>query len=406
MYGGAAGGGKSDSLLMAAAQFVHVPGYSALLLRENFPDLNQPDALIPRSKAWWSGKATWNERDRRWTFPSGATITFGYLEKDTDVYQYQGAAFQFIGIDELTQHTEFRYRYLFSRLRRPEAGPLAEVPLRMRSATNPGGKGHQWVYDRFIDSRTREPGAVYVPARLADNPSLDAEQYRSSLARLDSVTRAQLEDGNWLIRKGGIFQPGKFRIAECCPAGSDIARVRSWDKGYATKGDFTAGALISRTPEGLWYVEDVVRMRTGPGERNRIIVATAWDDAMRYDHAVRQLIERPPGAGAETTADLIREMAGLSVEAIRPVGQKEDRAEPAAAQVENGNVFLVRGPWNRAFMDELATFPLGENDDQVDAFATGFNWLAERLLGGWEQGNHSARVAELGSQVDDVFGRE
>ena len=211
LYGGAAGGGKSDALLMAAAQYAHVPGYSALLLRRTFPDLYQADALIPRSKAWWLGRGpAWHEQLRRWTFPSGATVTFGYLDHDDAVYQYQGAAYQYIGIDELTQHTEFRYRYLFSRLRRPEAGPLAAVPLRMRAGSNPGGVGHDWVKRRFLDPRTRAAGAVFVPARLADNPSLDAEGYGRSLANLDPLTRAQLLAGDWDAVAGGRFKRDWF----------------------------------------------------------------------------------------------------------------------------------------------------------------------------------------------------
>ena len=193
---------------MAAAQYVDVPGYAALLLRRSFPDLMQADALIPRSKQWWTGRAKWNAQEKRWTFPSGATITFGYLERDDDVYQYQGAAFQFIGIDELTQHSEFRYRYLFSRLRRPTSGPLSRVPLRMRAGSNPGGVGHAWVKNRFINSATRSPGAAFVPALIADNPSLDRESYEASLAELDPVTREQLKKGDW-----DAIAEGRFRKA-------------------------------------------------------------------------------------------------------------------------------------------------------------------------------------------------
>lgn len=209
-YGGAAGGGKTFASLIAAAQFVDVPGYSALLLRENFADLNQPQAWIALSKSWWYGKGpAWNSSDHRWTFPSGATITFGYLEGDSAVYQYDSAAYQFIGIDELTQHTEWRYRFMFGRLRRPAgAGQLAHVPLRMRSGSNPGNKGHDWVKRRFVDPATREPGAVFVPAKLDDNSgNLDVESYkRDSLSKLDPITRAQREHGDWNATTGGRFR--------------------------------------------------------------------------------------------------------------------------------------------------------------------------------------------------------
>jgi hypothetical protein len=139
LYGGAAGGGKSDALLMAALQYINVPGYSALLLRRSYTDLSLPGALMDRAKAWLlpSG-ARWRDGLKTWEFPSGASITFGYLEKPGDEYRYQSTEFQFVGFDELTQFTEAQYRYLFSRLRRPYA---VDVPLRMRSA---GGQRREY----------------------------------------------------------------------------------------------------------------------------------------------------------------------------------------------------------------------------------------------------------------------
>lgn len=211
LYGGAAGGGKSDALLMGALQHVHVPGYAALILRRTFRDLNQADAIMARSHAWLRGTdARWNDRDKRWTFPSGATLTFGYLDTDGDRYQYQGAAFQFIGWDELTQFPEAWYRWLFSRLRRLQG---VDVPLRVRAATNPGGLGHEWVRRRFIDPG--DPAKPFVPAKVADNPSLDAAEYLGSLAELDSTTRAQLEHGAWIRDADGLvyrYDEGRNRV--------------------------------------------------------------------------------------------------------------------------------------------------------------------------------------------------
>ena len=199
LYGGAAGGGKSDALLMAALQYVHIPGYSALLLRRSYADLALPEAIMDRSKTWLMGSgAEWNDRDKCWTFPSGARLTFGYLDNDRDRYRYQSAAFQFIGWDELTQFPKAWYLYLFSRLRRLEH---TEVPLRMRGASNPGGIGHEWVKGRFIDAGEDR---VFVPARIADNPYLDQVSYLRSLAQLDPITRAQLLEGRWLRDTNGL----------------------------------------------------------------------------------------------------------------------------------------------------------------------------------------------------------
>lgn len=235
-YGGAAGGGKSSALLMAALEYVHVPGYSALLLRRTFQDLSKPGALLDRAREWLaSSGASWNEQKKQWRFPSGAVLAFGYLVNESDIYQYQGAEYQFIGFDELTQFTERQYTYLFSRLRRL-AGK--NVPLRMRSASNPGGIGAEWVQQRFIPDNwlpefgrdlavIEKDGRAFVPAKLVDNPYLDQESYEQSLSELDDVTRAQLLEGDWQVReRGNIFPmfedglPGRHVITW-----SEFARV-------------------------------------------------------------------------------------------------------------------------------------------------------------------------------------
>lgn len=213
LYGGAAGGGKSDALLMGALRYVDVPGYSALLLRRTYPELAQAGGLMERAEEWLGGTdARWNATEHVWTFPSGARLQFGYLASRNDRLRYQGGAYQFVGFDELTQFRELDYRYLLSRLRRPADGPLSLVPLRMRAATNPGGPGHEWVLRRFVE-RTPDPDdpndtaeaaarRIFVPARLEDNPHLDQRAYRQSLAGLSRVERAQLLNGDWYADTG------------------------------------------------------------------------------------------------------------------------------------------------------------------------------------------------------------
>lgn len=200
LYGGAAGGGKSDALLMAALQYVHVPGYTALILRRTFADLNLPDAIMARAKDWLAGTdAVWNEQRKQFVFPSGAVLQFGYIDTEKDRYRYQGGAYQFIAFDELTQFPEAWYRYLFSRLRK---GTTLDVPLRVRAATNPGGIGHEWVRRRFLAKP--DPERPFVSAKLDDNPSLDAREYRAALGVLDETTRRQLEDGLWIRDAEGL----------------------------------------------------------------------------------------------------------------------------------------------------------------------------------------------------------
>ena len=168
---------------MAALAYVDVPGYRALLFRRSFPDLNLPGALMDRAREWLGGSAArWNAHDHVWTFPSGASLTFGYLENENNKYRYQSAELQYIGFDELTQFAESQYLYLFSRLRRL-AG--SAVPLRMRAASNPGGPGHEWVRARFVDAPP-DGGRLFIPARLADNPHLDRDTYMHNLHELRS----------------------------------------------------------------------------------------------------------------------------------------------------------------------------------------------------------------------------
>jgi len=201
LYGGAAGGGKSDALLMGALEHVDKPGYSALLLRRTFRDLNQPKAIMDRAHDWLrSTDAKWNAQAKRYTFPkSGATLTFGYLDADKDKDQYASAEYHYIGFDELTQFPENWYRFMFSRLRREQA---SNIPVRMRGATNPGNIGHAWVRRRFVDLETRE--APFISAKLNDNPFIDKEGYKISLSKLDKVTRDQLELGIWRNDASGL----------------------------------------------------------------------------------------------------------------------------------------------------------------------------------------------------------
>lgn len=374
LYGGAAGGGKSEALLMAALQFADVPGYAAILFRRTYADLSLPAALMDRAREWLSGTAAvWSEREKTWGFPSGATLTFGYLDTGADRYRYQSAEFQFIGFDELTQFPEEDYRYLFSRLRRLRS---SQVPLRVRAASNPGGIGHDWVKQRFLVEGP-PAGRMFVPARLTDNPHLDRAQYVASLAELDPITRAQLLAGDWSVRQGGsLFRREWFRVVERAPAG--LTRLRFWDLAATearpgTDPDWTCGALLGKSPEGVYYVLDVRRDRTTPRGVERLVLQTAEQDGR--DTAVG--MEREPGsAGVALAQRYAALLAGWTFCCERATGSKTTRAAPFASQAEAGNVCMLRGAWNGAFLDEAEAFPQSAHDDQVDAAAGAFALLA------------------------------
>ena len=401
LYGGAAGGGKSSALLAAALQYVDVPGYSALLLRRTFRDLGQPDALIPRSKEWLAGTdARWNDNDHRWTFPSGATLTFGYLQHEDDKLQYQGAAFQFIGFDELTQFTETQYRYLFSRLRRPsgvtDGAPLAEVPLRMRSASNPGGPGHDWVKQRFGLYRKdegattgpyvcheagwrEETGRVFIPARIDDNPHLDREEYEESLQELDPVTRSQLRAGDWdATQPGDLFRRTWFDVCRQAPKGTKW--VRWWDLAATEPSqaspdpDWTVGLKLGLTPEGSWVIGDVRRCRRRPDGVEAEVKQAAEIDG----RGVPIWIEQEPGSSGKNTILHYQRtvLPGFEVRGERSTGSKEERARPVSSKAEAHLIEIVQADWNLAFLDEVEAFPNGGHDDQVDALSGAFSKLS------------------------------
>jgi hypothetical protein len=222
LFGGSAGPGKSSALLMAALQYVDVPSYAALLLRRTYADLSLPGALMDRLGEWLRPTAArWNNTEKTWVFPSGATITFGYLETEVSKFRYQGAEFSLVCFDELSQFSESQYRYLFSRLRRMEG---STVPMRMRAATNPGA---EWVKNRFEIDMSREElvqwtadgERAFIPARLSDNDSLDAVAYVRSLDKLDPITRRQLLEGDWDVRpEGALFKREWFQIVAEGPA--------------------------------------------------------------------------------------------------------------------------------------------------------------------------------------------
>jgi len=372
LYGGAAGGGKSVALLMAALQYVDVPGYHALLLRRTFAALAKPGALIDLAHEWLRGTdATWNEQRKQWTFPSGATLSFGYLDTEGDKYQYQGAAFHFVGFDELTQFTRTQYTYLFSRCRRRAGGVAGDVPLRVRSASNPGGEGHAWVYERFfVEGRSK--GRVFIPAKLADNPHLDAESYREMLAELSPVERRQLEDGDWrVVQAGEWFRAESWQYIEPHQLPLVRRRVRYWDTASTKPSarnkdpDWYVGVLMGECG-GVFFVEDVERFRLGPAEAEERLAAVAKRDGPDVEVWMAQ----EPGSQSEHLVHTYARgiFKGLTFHGDRQTGDKVHRAKPLSAAVHNKLVKLVRASWNRDFTDECeAFFNPAVHDDQVDA---------------------------------------
>lgn len=376
-YGGAAGPGKTEALLMGALQYVDIPGYAALVLMRSYSDLSLPKASMSRSEEWLGGtQAIWNGIKKTWTFPTGATLTFGYLETEKDKYRYKTAEFQYIAFDELTSFTESQFTYLFSRLRRLEG---VDIPLRMRAGSNPDGDGYEWVKRRYIEPG--HPNRPFLPATLGDNPHIDQEEYIKSLMNLDPITRERLLRGDWTIKpEGRKFKRHWFQIVDNVEGRFNT--VRYWDLAATepkenNDPDWTVGGKVGLSRDKIYHVMDIRRMRGTPLEVEKLIQQTAILDGK----AVQIWMEQEPGSSGINTIDHYTRniLQGFSFRGLRTTGSKEIRANPVSSQAEAGNVKLLSGHWNKDLLDEIELFPQGSHDDQVDAVSGAFEVLSHSI---------------------------
>ena len=390
LYGGAAGGGKSIAQLMGALQFVDIPGYSAILFRKTYADLSLPGALIDVSKQWLmpfveSKEVRWSEKEKQYTFPSGATLNFGYLESDNDCYRYQGAEFQYIGMDECTHISPANYRYMFSRLRKPKT---LQVPLRFRATCNPGGMYGEYYYQRFF-VEGKDNGRVFIGAGLSDNPHLDAEAYKEALQELDPIEREQLLNGNWEIKANGdLLDRHWFQIVPYHEVPAAASHVRYWDlagtdpskrRGKDKRSpDWSVGLKLA-SYQGMYWIEDIVRVQKKPHELEQLIQDTASIDG--YSCPIR--MEQEPGSSGIITIDHYARnvLPGYDFQGVLSTGSKVERARAASAAAQAGRVFISDRCRNMlAFFDEADLFPYGAHDDTIDGFSGAFNFFRSPAL--------------------------
>lgn len=223
LYGGAAGGGKSDCAIAEALRQVHIPHYRGLILRKTYPQLSE---MIDRSSEIYLPafpKAKYNDQKHCWTFPSGAKIYFGAMQHTKDRTNYQGKRYDFIDFDELTHFTWDEYSYLFSRNRPNGPGTRCYI----RGQANPGGIGHSWVKERFITpappnttmyeqfeivfpdghKEKRKRSRIFIPSSVFDNKILmqNDPEYITRLASLPENEKKALLYGDWDSFSGQVF---------------------------------------------------------------------------------------------------------------------------------------------------------------------------------------------------------
>ena len=263
LYGGAAGGGKSYAMLVDPLRFAHRSAHRALILRRSMPELRE---LIDKSRELYPKAfpgCRFREVEKIWTFPSGAKLEFGFLERDADVYRYQGQAYSWIGFDEITHlNTEFSWNYLASRLRTTDP----EITPYMRCTANPGGAGATWVKKRYVNPSSPNESFVgadgltrrFIPARLEDNPYLAHDgRYEQMLNALPDVQRKQLLEGNWDITEGAAFTEFDLDMQVIAPFEIPIGweRVKGIDYGYASESACVWGAVDSTDGTLIIYRE-------------------------------------------------------------------------------------------------------------------------------------------------------
>lgn len=172
-------------------------------------------------------------------------------------------------------------------------------------------------------------------------------------------------------KEGYFFDVTKLQIVDAAPV--EGKRCRGTDKaGTPGGGDYSCGVKINKGKDGLFYIEDVWREQYDTAKRDARIRQTAEMDGV----SCKQIGEQEPGSGGKESAEnFIRLLAGFPVAVERSTANKEVRADPLSSQINAGNVRLVRGEWNKAYLEEMRQFPFGKHDDQVDATSLAFNEL-------------------------------
>lgn len=417
IYGGAAGGGKTFGLLMEPLRNIHVPRFEGVIFRRETPQIANPGGLWDTSTELYpfmGGKP--RQQPYSWRFGAGSRIEFHHLQYESTVLSWQGAQLAFIGFDELTHFSRTQFFYMLTRNR-----SLCGVRPYVRSTCNPDPDS--WVrefIDWWIDDdgnpipersgviryfirhndqvfwadnpdalREEFPGSepkscTFIAANIHDNPILLEKDpgYVANLKAQPRHVRAQLLDGNWNARPaaGVLFARSDFEIIDECPRLRTV--VRYWDRAATEPSDknpdpdWTAGCRMGVTYDGQYVITDVDRFRKREIEvRKRIRTVASQDGTQQL-----QVIEQDPGqAGKVEAADLVRFLAGYPVKRQPVSTKKYERWLPYAAQVQNGNVKLLRGAWNEPYIAEMIA--LTDNpkdyghDDQGDASSGAFNEL-------------------------------
>ncbi len=289
--------------------------------------------------------------------------------------------------------------------RSPDGLSLADVPVRCRATSNPGGPNHYWIKAYFVDAQTRPEGVIYLPARWVDNNHIDFEEYARGLAHMPPTDRERLRNGNWDIAdEGTVFRRDWFEIINRSELPTTTRAIRYWDLASAQPTpsypdpDWTVGLRLDYDDTTrTYYITGPVRQRRHAGQIEELLRATAKDDGP----GVQICVEQEPGSHSAYLEQHLKYelLHGYRITMHRPSTNKEARAGTIAAAAEQGRVKIVAGPNVRDFLDEVCQFPHGRHNDCVDALAG-----AQHALGRTRTPalNNSSSIVPRGSVYEDT----
>ena len=418
IYGGAAGGGKTYSLLLECVRHIDNKDFNAVVFRRQSNQITNPGGLWDTAVDMYTplGAKFRNSPSPQIQFKSGAKINFNHLQLERDVYNWQGSQIPLIAFDELTHFTESQFVYMMSRNR-----SLCGVKPYIRATTNPDADS--WVAEFiswWIDDDTGYPiqersgviryfyrldgnflwadtidelvkkyhadpilckSVTFIASSIYDNKILlEANpEYLANLNGLNIVEKERLLRGNWKIRPsaGLYFKRENVRIVPTIPD-KIVSICRSWDLAATEittenkNPDRTAGVLMARLKNGAFIVLDVIRIAANAAEVRNTIKQTAMIDRATYGMCVITIPQDPGQAGKDQAAAYVKLLAGYNVKTGPVTGDKVVRAVPFSAQWQGHNVMLLAGEWNKEYLQELEGFPDALHDDMVDASSDAF----------------------------------
>ena len=388
LYGGAAGGGKSYAMLVDPLRYAHKKAHRALILRRSMPELRE---MIDKSRELYPQAfpgAKFREVEKLWNFPSGAKIEFGFLERDADVYRYQGQAYSWIGFDEITHlPTEFSWNYLASRLRTTDP----EIKTYLRCTANPGGVGSQWVKKRYVDSNDYNKSFVghdgltrkFIPAKLADNPYLAEDGvYEQMLKSLPPTQRQQLLEGNWDVAEGAAFTEFDPKVHVITPFALPLhwERTKGIDYGYASESCCLWGTIDINDGTLIIYRELYRKGLTGE-ELATIITDMETEDPF----SVAGVLDTAAWANTGTTGPTVGESLVRAGHKLRRADKNRVQGKVQIHEFlkvqENGRPRLQIFNTCPNLIRELQSIPLSKNNpEDVDTHASDHAYDALRYM--------------------------